>query len=72
MNIIKIILTKLHSHDYNKPIVSRYVSFSERDIVFECNCGKRQLLRERREFSDAFSMLTTMGITKTDVKKLLR
>jgi len=30
-----------HIHNYSKPIISSYVGFESRRIIFECNCGKR-------------------------------
>ena len=29
-------------HQYEKPIISRYVSFGTRKIMYECKCGKRK------------------------------
>ena len=33
---------KISYHKFDTPIVSRYVSFNVRDIIYECKCGKRQ------------------------------
>lgn len=31
-----------HIHNFNNPIVSAYVSFHRRNIIYECRCGKRK------------------------------
>lgn len=51
---------KLHACYYSKPIISRYVSFSTRDIIYECKCGNRKVFREYRDFSDPFPIETSM------------
>ena len=38
---MKTILNLLHIHFHSTPIVSKYVSFHTRHIIFECSCGHR-------------------------------
>jgi len=37
-------LSKLFKHQcrFTKPIVSKYLSFNHRNIIYECKCGKRK------------------------------
>jgi hypothetical protein len=71
MKIIFWIKNKLHIHYFNKPIVSEYVSFHTRNIIFECRCGKRELRKESRAFGDAFSIETTHFITHKEMNEIL-
>ncbi len=57
--IIKSIRKKLHVCYHNKPIISRYMSFHTREIIYECKCGHRQVERVTRAFSDPFPIETT-------------
>ena len=61
---------KLHVHSYDKPIISQYVSFNTRDIVYECKCGKRTIKRVYQSFSEPFPINTTPFITNEDLKKI--
>ena len=61
---------KAHRHHYYKPIVSRYISFNTRDIVYECKCGKRKIIREYRPFDVAFPIETTNHITHQELEKI--
>lgn len=71
MKIINWIKNKTHIHFYNKPLVSKYISFSQRDIIFECECGKRKMKREVRSFSEPFTISTTFFITKNEMEIIL-
>jgi hypothetical protein len=62
---------KLHVHSYDKPIVSQYVSFNTRDIVYECKCGKRTIKRVYKSFSDPFPIQTTLHLTNEELKKIV-
>lgn len=62
---------KLHIHCFNKPIVSQYVSFHQRDIIYECKCDKRKMQREYRNFGDAFPIETKNFITDAEMQKIL-
>lgn len=61
----------LHIHRYNKPIISNYVSFSTRDVVWECRCGHRKLVRESRAFSSPFSLSWTVGLNNKEMEQVL-
>lgn len=61
---------KFHIHSYSKPIISRYVSFNTRDIVYECRCGQRKIIHEYRPFDDPFPIKTTPFITNQDLEKI--
>jgi len=69
-NWIKKISEKLHIHNFSKPIVSRYVSFNTRDIVYECGCGKREIVRTHQPFGTPFPIATTMNITQKEIEKI--
>lgn len=60
----------LHSHSYCKPIVSRYISFNTRDIVYECRCGKRKIIRDYRPFDIPFPIKTNHFITNKELKDI--
>ena len=68
--MINWIKNKLHIHWFNKPIVSRYISFSSRDIIFEYRCGKRECRRVRAVFDEPFPIQTS-SITSEDFQKEL-
>jgi len=61
---------KVHCHSYYKPIVSIYVSFNTRDIVYECRCGKRKIIRDYRPFDVPFPIQTTNFITHQELEKI--
>lgn len=48
----------LHIHIHINPIVSRYISFNTRDIIYECRCGDRCKRRVYRAYGDAFPIFT--------------
>ena len=52
-----------HVHRYSDPILSKYVSFSCRDIIWQCKCGKRISIREWRLFDSPFSKETDIHVT---------
>ncbi len=60
-----------HIDMYLKPIISSYVSFGTRDVVWECRCGKRKLIREYRNFGDPFSMGWTCNLSKDEMTQVL-
>ncbi len=59
-----------HTHNF-KPILSRYISFSSRDILYECKCGKRKIVNVYRDFDTPFPMETTMLLTHKDMQDAL-
>ena len=61
---------KVHCHSYAKPIASSYVSFNSRDIVYECRCGERKIIREYRDFSDPFPIETSINMTRSELQKI--
>jgi hypothetical protein len=61
----------LHLHNFNKPIVSKYLNFHERKIVYQCRCGKRKAKRVFRTFSDSFPIETTPLMTNDEVLKVV-
>lgn len=60
-----------HIHIHSTPILSSYVSFSTRDVVWECRCGHRKLTRESRAYSSPFSLSWTCKLSKSDMQKVL-
>lgn len=60
-----------HLHHYKKPIASKYVSFSTRDIIYECSCGARKVRRVRKAFGDAFPIETNSLITNKEFNAIL-
>jgi len=51
-----------HIHIYNTPIHSRYVTFSTREIIYECRCGKRRSKSVTKSFGSAFPIETSTGL----------
>lgn len=47
-----------------------YVSFNTRDIVYECRCGKRKIIRVYRPFDVPFPIETTYFITRKELKSI--
>jgi len=47
-----------------------YVSFNTRDIVYECRCGKRKIIREYRPFDIPFPIETTIFITRKELEAI--
>jgi hypothetical protein len=59
-----------HSCKFDKPIISRYISFNTRDIIYECTCGKRVIKRDTRAFSDPFPIPTNPLLSQRDFEKM--
>ena len=54
------------------PIISRYVSFCTRDIIYECKvCGMRKIKRVYKPFGEAFPIETTPLITRQEFEQHL-
>ena len=66
--LFKWLKDKVHRHNYYKIIASQYVSFNYRNVVVECDCGKRKL--EKRHHDDVYPFLTNILITNNEMKKL--
>lgn len=60
-----------HIHYFDKPIASKYVSFHTRDIIYECRCGKRKVVREHRRFGEPFPIETNILITQKEFESIL-
>ena len=71
MKFIIWLKNKLHVHYFSKPIVSKYISFNVRNIIFECRCSQRKLRKEVRTFNESFSMPTTHFITTKEMNEFL-
>jgi len=71
MNIITKFFTPKHRHKHTKPIVSMYISFSTRDIIYECTCGHRESRREYFGFSEPLPIETAMNITNKEFLEYL-
>jgi hypothetical protein len=69
MKWIKILFKTLHICSFEKPIVSMYVSFNTRYIVYECKCGKRKVERVYTYFNMPFPIKTTNFITQKELEK---
>ena len=58
-----------HVHCY-EPILSRYVSITTREILYECRCGKRELRCVYRGDSEKFPIPTDI-VTSEEMQKAL-
>ena len=64
-------MTKLISIFY-KPILSSYVSFGSRDVVWENKInGRRILIRETRSFDNPFTLGWTCNLNSEEMKQVL-
>lgn len=68
---MKRLLKLFHIHNY-KPIFSRYRTFSSRDIIYECKCGKRKSVKVWRGFSDPFPIPTNHLVTRKEYQDVLQ
>jgi len=59
-----------HLHRYT-PIVSMYWTFSTRKIIYECQCGKREVRQVYRNFGDEFPIDTAIMLSNTDFNAIL-
>lgn len=66
------LISALHIHRFNQPILSQYVSFGTRKIVYQCKCGCKKVQEVRRAFSEPFPMPTTNFIEDKDVRTVLK
>ena len=57
---------------YSKPLISKYRTFDSRIIIFQCRCGNKESIIERRYFSDAFSIPTNIRITDKQFNSILK
>jgi hypothetical protein len=69
--MLKALLKHLHLHIYSKPVLSRYISFNQRDILYECRCGKKICKRVQRNYGSAFPIETTICLTKREFDEVL-
>jgi len=60
-----------HIHFYNKPIISDYMSFNVRRIIYECRCGKKQCYEIGRPFDVPFPIPTTGLLSQKDFNEIL-
>lgn len=66
--LIKWLKNYFHIHNYNKIIASQYLSFSYRNVVVECKCGKRRI--EIRHHDSVHPFETTSLITNKEMEDL--
>jgi hypothetical protein len=55
-----------------KPILSRYISFGSRDILYESRTGHRKIVRVYRDFDEPFPIETTHSLTHKDMQEALK
>ena len=61
----------MHLCRFSKAIVSKYVSFSTRDIIYQCKCGKRRCKRVTKAFEANFPIQTTNLISDKEFDHIL-
>lgn len=69
-NFWKWVKVKLHCHIYSAPIISRYISFHTREIVYRCRCGKMVALREDFGLSQPFP-IETSSVSSEEIQALI-
>lgn len=67
----KRILNLLHIHWFSKPIASQYVSFHQRNIIYECRCGKRKMALQYIAFDEPLPIETNSLISNDEMQKIL-
>lgn len=61
----------LHIHRFNKPLVSMYVSFNIRNIIYQCKCGKKISKKVFIPYASPFPIETTLWLSKKDFNEIL-
>ena len=72
MKLLKKIKNYFHVCCYSKPLISQYRTFDSRNIIFQCRCGNKESIIERRYFSDDFSINTNTLITDKQFNSILK
>jgi hypothetical protein len=70
MKCLEKLFKKIHVCNFSTPIISRYILFNYRDIVYECKCGKREIIRTHTPYGKPFPIQTTNFITHTELLKI--
>ncbi len=60
-----------HRCKFETPIISEYWSFNTRNIIYECNCGKRHAEKVWLPFNQPFPIPTTSLISHAEFEKIL-
>lgn len=68
---MKKLISLLHIHRFNQPILSQYISFGSRRIIYQCKYGCKKSQDVYRSFSKPFPMPTTNFVEDKDVKAVL-
>lgn len=68
---MKKILGLFHIHSFSTPIVSEYVSFHTRRIIYQCRCGCKEARSVSLPFGISFPIETTLFFESKDFKYLL-
>lgn len=71
IQVIKNIFKRLHRCYYNTPIVSRYIGFNSRDIIYQCSCGKKKSYTIYRNFGDPFPIETNLFMERKEFNEIL-
>ena len=63
----------LHLCRFSHPIVSKYVGFETRNIIYQCKCGKRKCKKVTRTFEDNrdFPIKTSVMMTEKEFDIIL-
>lgn len=48
-----------------------YVGFNTRNVVWECRCGQRKLVKESRAFGSSFSTNFTVSLNSKEMQQVL-
>ncbi len=68
---LKKIQDKLHICVFSKPIISRYVGYSTRDIIYQCRCGKRAAQLVCRPSNMDFPIDTSIMLSHKEFQDIL-
>lgn len=72
MNLIQRFLKKLFHVHYFKPILSSYVSFNVRNIVYECpKCKARMIEKIKKSFSEPFPIETSGCFSEKELQDVM-
>lgn len=71
LHLVRKIKNMAHVHKFNKPIISMYISFNSRDIVYECKCGYRQIFRINIPYEKSFPIETSNILTIKELESYL-
>lgn len=70
MKISKL-LCQLQVHRHSTPVVSQYWSFNTRRMIYQCECGRKEIKFVTESFGRPFPISTCNFLSNEDFEKIL-